>query len=113
VTLRLTSQVYATALMRSVQMKGGAAAVIAKGDPSAGNILIIYAEKGRVIGLRERILGQTGRYDWTSVGPQDVDNKDEIEKFLLRRRQFDPDIWIIELDVPEVERFVAEFDAVN
>lgn len=110
---RLTSQVYATALIRKIHALGGSAAVITKGDVTAGNILIICAEKGRITSLRERILDPQGRYIWTVVGPQAVDNKEEIDKFLMRRRQFDPDIWIIELDIAEVARFIAEFDAVN
>jgi hypothetical protein len=107
---RLTSQVYATALMRSVQAVGGSAAVIAKGEPSAGNIVIICAERGRVVSIRDHIFDQSGRYIWTSIGPQDIENKHEIDKFLTRRRQIDPDMWVIELDIVEVERFVAEFD---
>ncbi len=110
---RLSSQVYATALMRGVQARGGSAAVITKGDPDAGNIMIICAEKGRIVSLRDHILDQTGRYVWMAIGPQDIENKKEIEIFLSRRRQSDPDMWVIELDIAEVERFVAEFDAAN
>ena len=99
--------------MRSAQAQGGAAALITKGDATAGTILIMCAEKGRIISLREPVLDQAGRYVWTRIGPQDIDNKEEIENFLSRRRQIDPDLWIIELDIAEVERFVAEFEAMN
>jgi hypothetical protein len=40
------------------------------------------------------------------------DDGGETEKFLARRRQFDPDIWIVELDIPSPERFAAEMNSV-
>ena len=107
-TARLTSSVLASALIRRAESLGGFAAVLAKGDPGAGAILILAAEKGRLTGLYERLLGPTGAYEWARTGPQDIENKEEIDSFLARRRARDPDIWLIELDIPDAERFIAD-----
>jgi hypothetical protein len=107
---RLQSSVLASALMRRAESHGGFAAVLAKGDPSAGSILVILAERGRKVGILERALQGNGRYSWQDVGTQALANPEETEKFLARRRSFDPDIWLIELDVPSAERFAAEMN---
>ena len=38
-------------------------------------------------------------------------NEEETEKFLARRRKFDPDIWILELDIASQERFADGMNA--
>jgi hypothetical protein len=102
---RLTSTMLVSALIRQVNNAGGFAAVLAKGDPDAGAILLLFIEKGTVQSVRERILGTKGTYEWRSVGPVDAVERDE---WLARRRARDPDLWIVELDIADGERFTAE-----
>jgi hypothetical protein len=108
VTARLTAAVEASALMRRVAQLGGFAAVIAKGDEVAGNILIQCAEKGSFTGLYERMLQGGGHYQWQRVGPQDHGDEQAQTDYILRRRANDPDLWLIELDIPNAERLIAE-----
>lgn len=107
---RLQSSVLVNALIRRAQAEGGFAAVISKGDSSAGSILVILAEKGRKVGILERLLQPKGHYAWVDVGVQVVVNAEEFEKFLVGRRKFDPDLWILELDIASAERFAAEMN---
>lgn len=104
---RPTSALLVNALQRQAESEGGFAAVLATGDPTSGAILVILAEKGRKARILERLLTATGRYQWTDIGGQALANEQEFEKFLQRRRRFDPDIWLIELDVASAERFAA------
>ena len=101
---RLATSVLAGALIRKAQGEGGFAAVLAKGDPTSGAILLILTERGANPRLLERLLQPDGNYAWA----QPIENSDEVPAFVARRRQFDPDLWLIELDVPSVERFTAE-----
>lgn len=112
-TARLATSVHATALMRRAESQGGFAAVIAKGDSTAGAILVILTERGRNPRFLERILQANGAYSWQYVGGLTVENSSEAQKFLDRRRKNDPDLWLIELDVPSTERFAAEMNASN
>ena len=109
---RLQSSLLVTALIRRVESEGGFAAVLAKGDPDSGSVLLVLAEKGRKAGFLERVLQPDGRYSWQAVGEQALANTEETEKFLQRRRKYDPDIWLIELDIPSAERFTAELNDV-
>ena len=107
-TVRLTSAMLVSALVRRVSDAGGAAVVVAKGDPTAGDILLICMEKGRTIAFRERVLRMAGGYGWEVVGPAGDAAPETADAWLIRRRQRDPDLWIVELDIPNAERFAAE-----
>ncbi|MFC7499293.1 DUF1491 family protein [Enterovirga sp. GCM10030262] len=108
---RLATSVLVTALMRRAESEGGFAAILSKGDSTAGAVIVILAEKGRNARILERILTPEGHYSWQDVGGQAVGNEEETEKFLARRRKFDPDIWILELDIASQERFADEMNA--
>jgi hypothetical protein len=107
---RLQSSVLVGALLRRAQSEGGFAAVLAKGDPGAGAVLVILAERGVRVQILERLMEGEGRYCWQRIGDQALANPEETEKFLSRRRKYDPDIWLIELDTPSAERFAAEMN---
>jgi hypothetical protein len=106
---RLASSVLVGALLRRAQDQGGFGAVLAKGDPTAGAIAVILAEKGRKACFLERLLQPDGGYAWQSAR-QEIENEGEFRSFLERRRKFDPDLWILELDIASAERFAAEMN---
>jgi hypothetical protein len=110
VTGRLASSVLVSALLRRAQNEGGFGAVLAKGDPTAGAIAVILAERGIRASLLERLLQPDGSYAWqASAGPLESDA--DFQALLDRRRKYDPDLWILELDVASAERFAAEMNA--
>jgi hypothetical protein len=110
---RIAASVLAGALIRKAQGEGGFGAVLAKGDESAGSILVILMERGANPKLFERLLQADGRYAWQESGSQRIENSSEVPAFIARLRRFDPDSWLIELDIPSVERFAAEMNAID
>lgn len=107
-TARLASGVLASALIRRVNAEGGHAVVLAKGDVTSGSIVLICAERGGILSLRERLLGADGNYVWEDVTPKSGAEMADFRDYLERRRSRDPDLWVIELDIPNAERFAAE-----
>lgn len=93
---RLAAGMLVSALIRRVEQVGGSAMVLAKGDATAGALLIQLAERGVPGPLLERRLDLDGRYLWSPTGPDDADQRGD---YLQRRRRNDPDLWIVELDV--------------
>jgi hypothetical protein len=110
VTARLTSAVLASGLLRRAGQEGGFGAVLAKGDPTAGAIMVILAERGVRTALLERLLQPDGSYAWQETGQGAADDA-ALRTLLDRRRKYDPDLWILELDVASAERFAAEMNA--
>lgn len=110
---RLASSILVSGLLRHAEALGGFGAVLAKGDATAGSILLILRERGQAAGMMERVLQAGGEYAWQHSPIQDIDNKREIDDAVQRRRKFDPDLWVVELDIPSPERFAAEMNALN
>jgi hypothetical protein len=110
---RLAASVLAGALIRKAEGEGGFGAVLAKGDATAGSILVILLERGGNPRLLERLLQPGGRYSWQEGGSQHIENPSQVPDFIARRRRFDPDLWVIELDIPSAERFAAEMNALD
>jgi hypothetical protein len=108
VTARVTSALLVSALIRRVAAAGGNAVVVARGDATSGAILLDCLDRGTRTAFRERVLGIDGRYRWTVTGPALDSAGEHVTAWLERRRTRDPDLWIVELDVPDAERFAAE-----
>ena len=79
-----------------------------KGDPERGSLLLFVTSRGRHVACLERVLDLDGSYSWKVVGPGDSASSEVIADFLARRERFDEDLWAIELDIAEPERFIAE-----
>ena len=109
-TPRLTAAMQVSALMRRVQGEGGNAVVLARGAAESGAILVVAAERGITTSILERILRADGRYGWEPVGPA---GESERATWLERRRARDPDLWLIELDIADAQRFAAETSGDN
>ena len=110
-TPRLAAGIQASALIRWVEALGGTAMVLARGDATAGAILISCCDRGEFRLLLERVAGADGEYRWARGGPRDAAGGSAIDDYLTRRRRTDPDLWLIEVDIAGVERFAAEMIA--
>jgi hypothetical protein len=108
---RLASSVLVGALLRRAESEGGFGAVLAKGDPTAGSVGVVLMEKGANPRFFERALTAQGSYAWQE-SHQTFENEQDFRSFLERRRNFDPDLWILELDIASAERFAAEMNSV-
>jgi hypothetical protein len=94
--------------MRRVAASGGFATVMRKGDEERGSLLLLISSRGVHIACLERVLNLDGSYRWQRAGPGESASSAEIRDFLARRARFDEDLWAIELDIAEPERFIAE-----
>lgn len=104
-TPKLASGLRVNALLRLVSGDGGFGAVLAKGHPVAGDIALVVLERGG----NPRLLVQMPRIDGSRGWEQDgkATDRTAIDAALERRRQRDPDLWIVELDVANAERLIV------
>lgn len=110
-THRLSASVDAAGLCRRAESKGGFAAILHRGDPERGSLLLVIRERGQYLTCLERMLSLDGSYAWARTGPAAPAGEPELTEFLKRRTRFDEDSWLIELDVAHPERFIAETTA--
>lgn len=104
---RLPAHLEVAGLIRAVQAAGGFAAVVAKGERDAGTLLVICCENGANATAFERMPQPDGTRAWTLSRKQDLENPKEFWDYCDRRRRQDDDLWIVELDIPDAERFIA------
>lgn len=110
---RVAASVLVGALIRRAEGEGGFGTVLARGDATAGSILVILLEKGGNPRLFERLLQPGGRYSWQESGSQRIESQSKVSELIAKRKRFDPDLWVIELDVASNERFAAEMNALD
>ena len=110
---RLASAVLVGALLRLAERDGGFGAVLARGDPQAGAVTLVLVERGERRMVLERTLQADGRYAWQEIGNRAAGDDEEFARFLEKRRRFDPDLWVLELDVASAQRFAAEMASVD
>jgi hypothetical protein len=94
--------------MRRATSQGGFATVMKKGDEDRGSLLLFVSSRGVHLACLERVLSAQGSYCWELVGPAESAGSAEITDFLARRARFDEDLWALELDIADAERFIAE-----
>ncbi len=102
---RLTPEIEVSALLARAQALGGFGAVLRKGDPDRGAIILSLLERGKPVLLLQRRLEASGDYGWESRAAGDSHSHQQHLAHLSRN---DPDLWLLELDIPSAERFVAE-----
>ena len=104
---RLPAHLEVAGLIRAVEAEGGFATVIAKGERDAGTLLVVCCASGRACAAYERMPQPGGHRAWALSKLQSAENPQEFWEYCDRRRSQDSDLWIVELDVPDAERFIA------
>ncbi len=102
---RLAPGVEVSALLALARAQGGFGAVLKKGDADRGTLLVILLERGSPRVRLQRSLQRDGSYGWES---RDAGDSASLQQYLARARDNDPDLWVLELDIPSSERFIAE-----
>lgn len=91
------------ALVRRVMAEGDFATVIHRGDETAGSVVLIHRERDGTLRALQRVIGPDGRLGWR-VGA----TGDSVDSWVERQRRYDPDLWVVELDTPNLARFIDE-----
>ncbi len=107
---RLPAHLEASAIVRLAESEGGFATILAKGERDAGTILVVTLCRGEGGVLHERMPQLDGSRKFLATKREDAEKPQEFGEYLARRRQQDSDVWIIEVDVADPQRFIAALD---
>jgi hypothetical protein len=94
--MRLAAGLWVQAYIRRLQLADIPAYVLAKGDATAGSVIVKVATlDGRAVAKSRSIDPVTGARMWMVLadGPER-----QVDASLTRQRGFDPDLWIIEIE---------------
>jgi hypothetical protein len=108
---RLPAHLEAAGLMRQAEAQGGFGTIIKRGDADRGALILLIASRGQHQSCLERTLSGNGIYGWQKSGPATGADNQSLADWSEKRVRFDEDSWLIELDIPDPERFIAEMGA--
>ncbi|GBR43629.1 MULTISPECIES: DUF1491 family protein [Gluconobacter] len=93
---RLKTGLWVRAVLRRISSDGTSAMVLKKGDEDAGAVLIVLTDRSGGLG----VLREDGS-DWARV---DAHDPASVDAYLERQKKYDPDLWIIELEMRDVSQ---------
>ena len=93
---RLTADFWVRAYLRRLQLADLPAYVTAKGDPTAGAVLVKVATlDGTAQAFQRSFDLMTGQRAWVTLADG---LEPEVDAIISRQRRNDPDLWVIEVE---------------
>jgi hypothetical protein len=93
--VRLTAEFWVQAYLTRLRLAGIPAFITARGDASAGAVLVKLNTLDGQATAYQRSLDMEGNRVWVLLAEGD---DAAVEAALARQRQFDPDLWVIEVE---------------
>lgn len=111
--MRITSELFVSALRRRAESAGAFAFIAKKGAASAGAIYIVLAKADQMFDLigpaPQSYFDETPserRFEMIAIDAKE----DAIKERLQKEKRFDPDIWIVEIEDKDGRGFVDLVD---
>jgi hypothetical protein len=98
---RIKAGIWVSMALRMGNADGRYGAVIRKGDPDAGGILVVL-RNDKAVCVLSQIRSGSGELAWMrATGPGPVDDE-AADAYISRQLKFDPDLWVIEFEAPDL-----------
>ncbi|SRR5258706_5235692 len=109
--MRLKSEIWVKAYLRSCAAAGASAVVVRHGDDDAGAIFVKISRldgTGRLFGPAPAGLDSGSSWDRQLAAHLDGDavTEAEIDAYLLRQAEFDSDLWVVEVEDRQGRHFL-------
>ena len=103
----LSTDIWVAALIRRVELGGGFAVVVRKGDARAGSVLVKVLNRGEGT---SRLYAEATRGDGERVWmrPALSDQESDLDRYIERAIRIDPDIWVVEVEDKDGRHFLVE-----
>jgi hypothetical protein len=98
---RLKAGLWVKMALRMGDLGGRSGAVLRKGDPDAGGVLVVLRGRDGLCVLSQ-MRTDDGALAWLrATGAAPVDQA-AADAYVARQVRFDPDIWVLEFDAPDM-----------
>lgn len=103
----ISSDVWVSALIRRAELAGAFATVVRRGDARAGTVIVkAYDTTERKARLYSEAFGPDGDRLW--IQPVSSDQESELDAFIRRQADYDPDLWVVEVEDRQGRHFITE-----
>jgi hypothetical protein len=98
---RLKAGLWVKMALRMGDLGGRSGAVLRRGDPDAGGVLVVLRGRDGLCVLSQ-MRTDDGALAWLrATGAAPVDQA-AADAYVARQVRFDPDIWVLEFDAPDM-----------
>lgn len=87
--------------LRMGDIGGRPGAVLRKGDPDAGGVLVVVRGRDGVCVLSQLRTAEGAAAWMRATGPAPVDQA-AADQYIERQVKFDPDLWVVEFEAPDL-----------
>ena len=99
---RLKAGLWVKMALRMGDLDGRPGAVLRKGDPDSGGVLVVLRGRDGLSVLSQMRIAD-GTLAWMrATGAAPVDQA-TADAYVARQVKFDPDLWVLEFDAPEFQ----------
>lgn len=98
---RLKSEIWVKAQLRYCDQAFLPAVVARRGDPDAGAVYLKLNRLDAGCEVLAPATGDDGRRGWVRATGETPVPEDKAEGYLARQADFDPDIWVLEIEDPK------------
>ena len=105
---RLPTHLVVSGILRQVSAEGGTGVILAKGDRESGTYIVLLRERDGSVKLVERRPSAGFGFEWQVTQEKTPENEGEIYEYCDRRHAQDEDLWVVEAQVENAQRFVAQ-----
>lgn len=95
---RLATHIWVSAYLARLMQNGIFAHIAAHGDDTAGAVAVKLATMNGKASLYTRASGPDGRILWHALVEDEPEP--DVDAAVARRRSFDPDLWVVEVEDP-------------
>ncbi len=98
---RVKAEIWVSMALRLGNAAGRYGAVLRKGDPDAGGVLVVLHGRGGMSVLSQ-MRAADGAPAWIrGTGPGPVEQA-AADAYVARQVKFDPDLWVLEFESPDL-----------
>ena len=97
---RIKAGLWVRAALRLSDGAGRSGAILRRGDPDAGGVLVVLRGRAGLSVLSQVRAGEEMAW-MRATGPAPVD-QDTADAYVARQVGRDPDLWVLELDAPNL-----------
>ena len=98
---RIKAGLWVAMALRMGDSDGRPGAVLRKGDPDAGGVLVVLRGREGLVVLSQVRAGE-GEVAWMRATGTDVVDDATVEAYIERQVKRDPDLWVVEFAAPDL-----------
>lgn len=98
---RVKAKLWVQMALRLADLAARPAAVLRRGDPDAGGVLVVLRNPGGLLVLSQVRAGEGDPAWMRATGPNPVDQA-TADAYVERQVKRDPDLWVVEFEAPDL-----------